>query len=61
MAIASHLSRCTDGETGAHEPRRAQIGDGLILAVMQTCPLTNLASSDADFDRVPGLTRDTPV
>ncbi len=36
-------------------------GDGLILAVMQANALTNLASNDADFDRVPGVTRYAPV
>ena len=36
-------------------------GDALIVAVMQDHGLTNLASNDADFDRVPGLTRYAPV
>lgn len=36
-------------------------GDALIVAVMEANGLTHLASSDADFDRVPGLTRYTPV
>ncbi len=35
--------------------------DGLIVAVMQANGLTNLASNDTDFDRVPGLTRYAPV
>jgi predicted nucleic acid-binding protein len=35
--------------------------DALIVAVMQQHGLTNLASADADFDRVPGLTRYAPV
>jgi predicted nucleic acid-binding protein len=35
--------------------------DGLIVAVMQANGLTNLASNDGDFDRVPGLTRYAPV
>jgi predicted nucleic acid-binding protein len=35
--------------------------DGLIAAVMQGQGLTKLASSDTDFDRVPGLTRYGPV
>ncbi|MGO9469262.1 MAG: type II toxin-antitoxin system VapC family toxin [Isosphaeraceae bacterium] len=34
--------------------------DGLIVAVMQANGLTKLASNDADFDRVPGLTRYAP-
>jgi predicted nucleic acid-binding protein len=35
--------------------------DGLIVAVMQANSLTQLASADTDFDRVPGLTRYGPV
>jgi predicted nucleic acid-binding protein len=35
--------------------------DALIVAVMQANGLTNLASEDADFDRVPGLTRYAPA
>ena len=35
--------------------------DALVVAVMQTNGLTNIASSDADFDRVPGLTRYAPA
>ena len=36
-------------------------GDALIVAVMRHHGLTNLASADADFDRVPGLTRYAPA
>ena len=35
--------------------------DGLIVAIMQANGLTKLASQDADFDRVPGLTRYAPA
>ncbi len=35
--------------------------DALLVAVMQANRLTNLASSDTDFDRVPGLTRYAPA
>jgi predicted nucleic acid-binding protein len=35
--------------------------DALIVAVMQAHALVNFASSDADFDRVPGLTRYAPA
>jgi predicted nucleic acid-binding protein len=35
--------------------------DALIVAVMQANGLSNLASNDADFDRVPGLTRYAPA
>lgn len=36
------------------------MGDALVVAVMQAHGLTHLASNDADFDRVPGLTRYEP-
>ena len=36
-------------------------GDALIVAVMQAHGLIHLASNDADFDRVPGLIRYTPI
>jgi predicted nucleic acid-binding protein len=35
--------------------------DALILALMQHLNLTDLASHDADFDRVPGITRYAPA
>ena len=35
--------------------------DALTVAVMQANALTKLASHDADFDRVPGLTRYAPA
>jgi predicted nucleic acid-binding protein len=35
--------------------------DALIVAVMQAHSLTRLASHDADFDRVPGVTRYAPA
>ncbi|MGH7173994.1 MAG: hypothetical protein ACRELF_14395 [Gemmataceae bacterium] len=36
-------------------------GDALVVAVMRHHHLTNLASIDKDFDRVPGLPRYAPV
>jgi predicted nucleic acid-binding protein len=36
-------------------------GDALIVATMRQHGLTNLASEDADFDRVPGITRYAPT
>lgn len=36
-------------------------GDALIVAVMQRHMLTNLASLDADFDRVSSVTRYVPA
>jgi predicted nucleic acid-binding protein len=35
--------------------------DALTVAVMQANGITKLASNDADFDRVPGLTRYGPA
>ena len=35
--------------------------DALLVAVMQAHGLSNLASHDSDFDRVPGITRYAPV
>ena len=35
--------------------------DALVVAVMQAQGLANLASNDADFDRVPGIHRYAPV
>jgi predicted nucleic acid-binding protein len=35
--------------------------DALLIAVMRAHGLTNLASADPDFDRVPGITRFGPV
>jgi predicted nucleic acid-binding protein len=35
--------------------------DALTAAVMQANGLTNIASNDSDFDRVPGLTRYAPA
>jgi predicted nucleic acid-binding protein len=54
---------------GAHISRAADLsiqfglltGDALIVAVMQDNGLNALASLDADFDRVPGITRYAPV
>ena len=36
-------------------------GDALLIAMMQSHGLTQLASNDADFDRIPGITRFGPV
>jgi len=36
-------------------------GDALVVAVMREHGIVNLASHDADFDRVPGLTRYAPA
>jgi predicted nucleic acid-binding protein len=36
-------------------------GDAMVVAVMQANGITNLASEDRDFDRVPGITRYAPL
>lgn len=36
-------------------------GDALIVALMRSRSLVNIASNDADFDRVPGLVRFSPT
>ena len=35
--------------------------DALVVAIMTEQGLTQVASNDADFDRVPGITRFAPV
>jgi predicted nucleic acid-binding protein len=50
-------------ETAAMVSRQTGLlsNDALIVALMQANGLTKLASHDADFDRVPGLTRYAPA
>ena len=43
--------------TGLSQKHELLTGDALIVAVMNQHGITNIASRDADFDRVPGLTR----
>jgi predicted nucleic acid-binding protein len=55
--------------TGAQVARAADFSrqyglltnDALVVAIMQDHGVTHLASNDADFDRVPGITRYAPV
>jgi predicted nucleic acid-binding protein len=56
VALA-HVSAATDvsRQTGL------LYGDALVVAVMRDLGLIHLASLDADFDRVPGLTRYAPA
>jgi predicted nucleic acid-binding protein len=51
VSLATDLSR----QTGL------LFGDALIVATMRDQGLSHLASLDADFDRVPGITRFVPV
>ena len=50
-----------EAATRASQQFELLTGDALVVAVMQTHGLTHLASNDADFDRVPGLTRYEPI
>ena len=43
------------------QPIGSLTNDAQVVAVMQQHGLTNLASHDTDFDRVPGLTRYAPA
>ena len=46
---------------GLCQQRALLANDGLMVAVMQAYGLTNIASNDDDFDRVPGITRYAPA
>jgi predicted nucleic acid-binding protein len=47
--------------TGISQQSGLLINDALLVAIMQQQGLTRLASHDADFDRVPGITRYAPA
>ena len=48
-------------EAATSSPRQLLIGDALIVAAMEANGIIALASNDADFDRVPGISRYSPV
>jgi predicted nucleic acid-binding protein len=50
-----------ESATLASQQHELLMGDALVVAVMQAHGLTHLASNDADFDRVPWLTRYEPI
>jgi predicted nucleic acid-binding protein len=50
-----------DAAAGISQAYGLLTNDALIVAVMHANILTNLASNDTDFDRVPGLTRYAPL
>ena len=56
-ATVRHVSRAVD----LSRQYGLLTNDTLIVALMQDHNLTHLASSDADFDRIPGITRYSPV
>jgi predicted nucleic acid-binding protein len=51
------------GDAGAAISQQTGLltNDALVVAVMQHHGLANLASNDADFDRVPWITRYSPA
>ena len=49
-----------DAAAGISQPTGLLHNDALVIAVMRVHGLTNLASADPDFDRVPGITRYGP-
>jgi predicted nucleic acid-binding protein len=50
-----------EAATGVSHQTGLLSNDALIVAVMRANGLSHLASNDADFDRVPGLTRYAPA
>jgi predicted nucleic acid-binding protein len=54
---AQHVSQAVD----LSRQHGLLAGDALIVAVMRDHGLTQLASLDADFDRIPGITRYAPA
>lgn len=58
LAIAANL---IDVAAGISQQTGLLSNDALVVAVMQANGLTNLASHDGDFDRVPGIARYGPV
>jgi len=54
-------SALVEGGTAVSQRIGLLSGDALIVATMQAYGLSHLASHDADFDRVPGLTRYAPL
>jgi hypothetical protein len=52
------------GATKAYQTEHAAVNDGdgeLDTPILQSQNLTNLATADPDFDRVPGITRYAPA
>jgi predicted nucleic acid-binding protein len=58
LAVSEHLVVAAANYSQQHE---LLTGDALIVAVMRDHGLTHLASVDADFDRVPGITPYAPA
>jgi predicted nucleic acid-binding protein len=50
-----------DSAAGISQQTGLLHNDALLVAVLRAHSLTNLASADPDFDRVPGINRCAPV
>jgi len=61
IAVLTIPADLLDAAAGISQASGLLTNDALIVAVMQANNLTNLASNDADCDRVPGLTRYAPA
>jgi predicted nucleic acid-binding protein len=61
IQVLSTTSALVEAATLVSQQYGLLSGDALIVPVMQYHGLTHLASHDADFDRVPGLTRYAPA
>ncbi len=63
-AVGFHILPVTGGlvvqATSISQQHGLLTNDALIVAVMQSQGLTQLASNDGDFDRVPGISRFAP-
>jgi predicted nucleic acid-binding protein len=61
IQVIAITQRLLEAATLASQQFELLTGDALVAAAMQVLRLTNLASNDADFDRIPWLTRYEPV
>jgi predicted nucleic acid-binding protein len=58
--VFSTTQQLVEQGTAVSQRHELLTNDALVVAVMQAHGLTQLASHDADFDRVPGITRYAP-
>jgi predicted nucleic acid-binding protein len=61
IQVLAHTQPLVEMATSLSQQHELLTGDALVVATMGQHGLTNLASEDADFDRVPGITRYAPA
>jgi predicted nucleic acid-binding protein len=61
LAVLALDGRLTAEAADASRKTGLLTNDALVVAVMERRRLTHLASNDADFDRVPGISRYAPA